>query len=109
ATMFEARGVWNGRVHHNLSDRVNGIQLAAFRNYLPRRKASALAETVNSDRAFEGDIEAAYAESWALSFFLSEQEPRKYVQYLTKTAAVKDFTKYPGPQRLKDFTDVFGS
>ena len=26
-----------------------------------------------------------------------------------KTAAIKDFTLYPAPQRLKDFTDVFGS
>ena len=109
ATMFEARGVWNGRVHHNLSDRVNSIQLTAFRNYLPRRKANALAETVNSDRAFDKDTEGAYAEAWALSFFLSEQEPRKYVQYLMKTAAVKDFTEYRSPERLKDFTDVFGS
>jgi hypothetical protein len=25
-----------------------------------------------------------------------------------KTAAIKDFTLYPTPQRLKDFTDVFG-
>jgi hypothetical protein len=26
-----------------------------------------------------------------------------------KTAAIQDFTLYPAPQRLKDFTDVFGS
>ena len=109
ATMFEACGVWNGRIHHNLADRVNRIQLTAFRRYLPRRSANAIAETVSSDRAFDKDTEAAYAEAWALSFFLSEQEPRKYVQYLMKTAAVKDFTVYPAPQRLQDFTDIFGS
>lgn len=108
ATMFEAPGVWNGPVHHNLADRVNRKQLAAFRRYQPRRSPNAIPEAVNSDRAFDKDTEAAYAEAWALSFFLSEQEPRKYVQYLMKTAAVKDFTKYPAPQRLKDFTDVFG-
>ncbi|MGI8982181.1 MAG: DUF1570 domain-containing protein [Pirellulaceae bacterium] len=109
ATMFEARGIWNGRVHQNQADRVNRIQLAAFRRYQPRRGANAIAETVSADRAFEKDAAGAYAEAWALSFFLSEQEPRKYVQYLMKTAAVKDFTQYPAPQRLKDFTDVFGS
>lgn len=108
ATMFEARGVWNGRMHHNLADRVNRIQLAAFRRNLSRRPPNAIAQTVSSDRAFDKDTEAAYAEAWALSFFLSEQEPRKYVQYLMKTAAVKDFTAYPAPQRLKDFTEVFG-
>ena len=109
ATMFEARGVWNGRVHHSLADRVNRTQLAAFRRYLPRRGANAIAETVSSDRAFDKDTESAYAEAWALSFFLSEQESRKYVQYLMKTAAVKDFTLYSAPTRLKDFTDIFGS
>lgn len=108
ATMFEARGVWNGRVHQNQADRVNRIQLTAFRRYQPRRTSSTIAETVSSDRAFNKDTEAAYAEAWALSFFLSEQEPRKYVRYLSKTATVKDFTLYPGPQRLKDFTDIFG-
>jgi hypothetical protein len=109
ATMFEARGVWNNRMFHNQSDRVNRIQLAAFRSYLPRRSANALADTVSSDRIFDKDIEGAYAEAWALSFFLCEQEPRKYVQYLSKTAAVTDFTEYRGPERLKDFTDIFGS
>ena len=109
ATMFEARGVWNNRVHHNQSDRVNRIQLAVFRRYLPRRSANAIAETVASDRIFAKDTEGAYAEAWALSFFLSEQEPQKYVKYLSKTAAVKDFTEYRGPERLKDFTDIFGS
>jgi Protein of unknown function (DUF1570) len=108
ATMFEARGVWNGRVHHNVSDRVNRLQLAAYRRYQTRRSKNALAEMVGSDRAFDKDTEGAYAEAWALSFFLSEQEPRKYVRYLMKTAAVQDFTLYPAPQRLKDFTDAFG-
>lgn len=109
ATMFEARGVWNNRLHHNLPDRVNHIQLAAFRRYLPRRSANAISETVSSDRIFDKDTEGAYAEAWALSFFLSEQEPRKYVQYLMKTAAVKDFTEYRSPERLQDFTSIFGS
>ena len=107
--MFGARGVWNGRVRHNLADRVNRIQLTAFRRYLPRRSANAIAETISSDRTFDKDTEAAYAEAWALSFFLSEQEPRKYVQYLMKTDAVKDVTAYPAPQRVQDFTNIFGS
>ncbi len=109
ATMFEAPGVWNGRVHRNLTDRVNRKQLAAFRRFQPRRSANAIAEMVSSDRAFDSSPEAAYAEAWATSFFLSEHEPRKYVQYLMKAAAVKDFSAYPAPQRLKDFTDIFGS
>lgn len=108
-TLFEARGVWNSRQFTAGADRVNHGQLASFRRYLPRRKSSALPELISSDRAFHTDVPGAYAEAWALTFFLSETEPKKYFQYLQKTAAVKPFEAYPQPQRLRDFTDIFGS
>ena len=108
-TLFEARGVWNSRQYTAAADRVNRGQLESFRLSLPRRKSSALPELISSDRAFDGDVQAAYAESWALTFFLSETEPKKYFQYLQKTAAVKSFEAYPAPQRVRDFTEVFGS
>ncbi|MBW8885795.1 MAG: DUF1570 domain-containing protein, partial [Planctomycetia bacterium] len=62
-----------------------------------------------SDRMFAADTDGAYAEAWALSFFLIETTPKKYIEYLAKTAARPDFAEYPGPQRLQDFTTVFGS
>lgn len=108
-TLFEARGVWNSRQYAASNDRVNRGQLESFRRYLPRRKSSAIPELVSSDRAFNTDVQGAYAEAWALTFFLSETEPKKYFQYLQKTAATKAFELYPGPQRLNDFTSIFGS
>lgn len=108
-TLFEARGVWNSGQFTAVADRVNRGQLESFRRYLPRRKTSALPELVSSDRAFDADVNGAYAEAWALTFLLSETEPKKYFQYLQKTAGVKSFEAYPAPQRLKDFTDIFGS
>jgi hypothetical protein len=108
-TLFEARGVWNSRQFTTAADRVNRGQLESFRRYLPRRKSSALPELISSDRAFNADVQGAYAEAWALTFFLSETEPKKYFQYLQKTAAAKSFEAYPAPQRLRDFTEVFGS
>ncbi len=108
ATMFEARGVWNNRGHHDQADRINRLQLEAFRRNLDKRGPNAIAELVSSDRLFKSDTEGAYAQAWALSFFLSESEPRNYTQLLMKTAAVKDFTQYRAPDRLKDFTDIFG-
>jgi hypothetical protein len=107
--MFEARGVWQSQSHPHQGDRINRGSLRAFRAYAGRRPADAIAQLVSSDRVFSSDPEAAYAGAWTLSFFLMETEPKKYQQYLTKTAQLPNFADYPAPQRLKDFTDVFGS
>ena len=109
-TMFEARGVWQSRANPGQSDRINGDRLRSFRAYTAsRRPADAIARLVSSDRAFAADPDGAYAEAWALSFFLIESEPKKYQQLLAKTAALPAFADYPAPQRLKDFTDIYGS
>lgn len=108
-TLFEARGVWNSRENTKQADRINKDRLAAFRRYTKTRPAGHLPQFVATDRAFQTNPDFAYAEAWALTFFLSETEPRKYVQYLAKTAGHPDFTVVPATTRLKDFTDVFGT
>lgn len=107
-TLFEARGVWNSRQYPAAANRVNRGQLESFRRYLTRRKKSAIPDLVSSDRPFNLDVQGAYAEAWALTWYLSETEPKKYCDYLKRTAAIKSFETYPAPQRLKDFTDAFG-
>lgn len=107
-TLFEARGVWNSREYPAAAERVNQGQLQMFRRYLARRGKNAISELVSSDRAFEQDVNGAYAEAWALTYYLGETEPKKYLQYLQTTAAVHSFEPYRGPERLKDFTDIFG-
>jgi hypothetical protein len=109
-TMFEARGVWQSRTYPNQADRINRGRLDAWQAYAKgRRQAGTIALLVSSDRMFAADADGAYAESWALSFFLSETMPKQYIAYLTKTAARPAFADYPAPQRLQDFIDVFGS
>jgi hypothetical protein len=108
-TLFEARGVWNSRQYPAAADRVNRGQLASFRSYLTRRKQSAISDLISSDRMFLTDVQGAYAEAWALTWYLSETEPKKYFDYLKRTAAIKSFEPYTGSQRLQDFTAIFGS
>jgi hypothetical protein len=108
-TMFEARGVWQSRTYPHQSDRINRGRLAAWRSYARRRPADAIAQLVSSDRAFTRDPDGAYAEAWALSFFLMETSPRKYIDYLAKTAARPVFADYRAPERLQDFTTIFGT
>jgi hypothetical protein len=110
ATMFEAPGVWNARYDHTQVDRVNRNRLAGFHDYLAkRRQPGALASLLSSDTAFRSDPEGAYAEAWALSFYLSETQPRLYAEYLATTTRQPIFRDYPAVERMADFERIFGS
>jgi hypothetical protein len=110
ATMFEAPGVWNARYDHTQADRVNRGRLTGFRDYVTkRRQPGALATLLTSDNAFQSDPDGAYAEAWALSFYLCETQPRSYSEYLTRTAQRPVFTDDSAVERMADFQAVFGS
>jgi hypothetical protein len=109
-TMFEARGVWQSRTFPRLSDRVNHGRLQAWRAYAKsRRSGDSIARLVASDRMFSSDPDGAYSEAWALTFFLIESSPKKYIEYMAKTAERPAFTDISGPKRLAEFTEVFGT
>ena len=109
ATMFEAPGVWNSSAHRQLDDRINRYRLERFREYVAtRRRAGSLEQFISSDRMFQYDADAAYAQAWALSFYLAEREPRKYMQLLQKLAQREPMSDYPGVRRLQDFRRIFG-
>ncbi len=109
ATMFEARGVWDSMSFRTVRDRLNTEQLELFRSYRDaRRQDGSLAEFLASDRAFRADETGAYAESWALSFYLSETMPRRYSKYLALTAGRPAFQEYTSEERVADFQKVFG-
>jgi hypothetical protein len=109
ATLFEAPGVYDPHNHTQPADRVNRGRLKAFqRDVAPRHRPEWLAAIVASDEMFRVDPHVAYAEAWALSYFLVETEPRKYVEYLRRTAARPPFQDYTASQRKADFTAIFG-
>ena len=110
AMLFEAPGVNDPHDWPRLADRVNRDRLQAFRRYVaPRHRPEALSSMVATDDWFRADPTAAYAEAWALSFFLVETEPSKYMRYLKLTAAGRPFQKTTTAQRTADFTSVFGT
>jgi hypothetical protein len=107
--LFEARGVWDSHRYPDASDRVNRGRLQQFRGYQAHgRKPQAWLSLVKSDADFGRNPAAAYAESWAFSFFLVETVPAKYCAYLKRTAARADFTVASPADRLADFKAVFG-
>jgi hypothetical protein len=109
-TMFEAPGVWNNRAFPLLRHRIHQQQLDTFRDLLARQRRNwTLKEFVSSDRLFSTSAQSAYAESWALSFYLAETQPREYWQLLQRTAHRPAFEAYTPVQRIADVQRVLGA
>ena len=109
ATLFEAPGVSDSHANTRLADRVNWGRLRAFRQVMaPHHRPEMLASIVASDDLFQANPTAAYAEAWALTFFLVETQPHDYARYLKRTGSRPPFQKYTAAERTADFTAVFG-
>ncbi|MCH7687451.1 MAG: DUF1570 domain-containing protein [Planctomycetes bacterium] len=108
ATIFEAPGI-RDRSHGEPKSRINPYRFLSFKEFVKkRRKQKSLADFIKSDTLFRRSILDAYAQAWALSFYLIETRPAKYMQYL-KTIAKRDPLKpYTPEERLSDFTNTFG-
>lgn len=63
---------------------VNTVNLARFREYLPNRPADSLLTLVRDDARFRNPAEAtsAYAEAWALNYFLLRTRRKEYLAFL---------------------------
>jgi len=108
ATMFEVVGSGSAE-----SDSPKGLAhpgwLRQFQQSVgPRLRPELLSELVAGDGGFEADPGRAYAAAWALTFYLSETQPRKYAEYLRRTAAHGPMERPTAAQRTADFTAVFG-
>lgn len=110
ATMFESPGVWNSRSYHSRKNRLHRERLADFRDDAGReREKGTIARLLASDQPFRTDPTAAYAESWALVFYLCETRPRKLADYLERVARRPNFSQYPAVERVSDFQAAFGN
>lgn len=108
AMMFEARGVWDNASLQQQADRINRERLDNFRASAKQRPADWLTRLVASDGAFQSNPLGAYAEAWALTFYLCETRPQEYSNYLARVAARPAFSQYAPQERLADFTAAFG-
>ena len=109
ATMFEAPGVYNSRYHTRRTDRVNRGRLVQFKqSVVAGHRPELLAGLIGSDHLFRTNPATAYAEAWALTFYLMETQRGKYADYLARTAQRPPFQQYTATERTADFTAVFG-
>ncbi len=109
AMYFETPDLGSGKGWRTIGA-VNRVRLEQFRDYLPRRPADSLRTLVQDDRRFRDarQAEDAYAEAWALTYFLVRQRWDQYAAY-SRTLAAKGPLVWDTPaERLAEFEQAFG-
>ena len=89
---------------------VNTPRLARFRNYQRRRPHDSLSTLLGEDTRFRtADTSLdAYAEAWALTYFLLRQRPKQYIEYLKLLSAKKPLVWDTPETRRSRFEQIFG-
>lgn len=109
AMMFEAKGVHNSLHYSDRRDRIQPARLAALQKlYRQQRIQGRLQALIASDHLFQAEPNVAYPMAWGLTFFLAENYPREYFDFLRRDSARGDFRDYSPSDRLRDFALTFG-
>lgn len=90
---------------------VNDLRLKQFLDFaVKRRKPDSLTTLLQSDARFTDPDQMgdAYAEAWALSYFLIKTKKDAYVAYLEKIAAKPRLVWDKPEERVKEFKAAFG-
>jgi hypothetical protein len=89
---------------------INSPRLERFRRYLETRPANSLETLLGDDARFRKPDQAvdAYAEAWALTYFLLHQHPKAYIEYLAMLSKKKPLIEDGSKKRLEEFRRIFG-
>ena len=107
--LFEGKGIYNAFKFRREQHRINYGRLFAFKKRVRNDAEQMVTSVVSSDTLFRRDPGRAYATAWAMTYYLSEREPRKYIRFLKKLAARKPLSAYSSSARVKEFNAIFGS
>jgi hypothetical protein len=111
AMYFEAPHGQGGRWEWNEAGSMNQPRLTRFAAFRTGgRPADSLRSLIASDNRFRSDGAAnnAYAESWALVYFLIHTRPAQFNAYLRTISAKPPLRQDSPEQRLDDFRLAFG-
>ncbi len=89
--------------------RVNQVQLARWRKYVQRRPRDSLSTLLANDSRFRDrkTTSDAYAEGWALTYFLIKTRRKQYVAYLRKLSEGKPLVERTERERIDMFEEAF--
>ncbi len=109
AMYFETPDLSSSRGWRSI-EQINKLRLRQFREYLSRRPPDSLQKLVTDDDRLRDTSTAvdAYAEAWAMTYFLLQKKPKEYVEYL-QTLSNKAPQYWDTPEvRWSEFRDAFG-
>ena len=84
----------------------NERMLSLYRAYAPKMKDPF--RRLVAQESFYENIEASYAASWALFYYLSKRRERALADYLNVVAQKTPCAVYDAQERLDDFAAIFG-
>jgi hypothetical protein len=95
---------WNG------IGAVNQPRLELFQKYLTYRPSDSLQTLLATDKRLHDSKQSltAYAEAWALTYFLVKKHPKEYVAYLRTLSKKKPLLHDSPETRLNEFQKAFG-
>ena len=97
-----AQNGWSYRSSFPTNERMKNLYLRIA------NPSVALFRKVVEQDGFYQNIEASYAASWALFYYLYKRKPRQLFEYLKILAEKYPCALYPKEDRIKDFESVFG-
>ena len=92
--------------------KVNEVRLYRFRQFISSRRRADSIETLIRDNSRFADPELAldaYAEAWALTYFLIRTRIRDYSRYLKLISEKRPLQWDTPDERLAEFRSVFGN
>jgi len=109
AVYFEAPDLTSTRGWRGIG-RVNYPRLATFHRNLPDWRQRSLERLLADNRQFRNPQTAAdaYADAWALNYYLIKYEPKAYAAYLKELADKRPLVEDDPQTRLADFRKHFG-
>lgn len=109
ATVFETPGIEKHAMDRDVRKRLNPSWYYGFQKFVRNGRPDGFLETfISDDRSFSKQMGDAYAQAWALSFWLIETRPRKYAAFLQKMASAEVTRKLTPEVRVQVFKESFG-
>ncbi len=109
AMYFEAPDLSNSKGWKTIGE-VNYPRLQKLREFTAKRPVGSLQSLIIDDKRLRDPRQAseAYAEAWALNYFLIRQKPKEYVAYLKMLSKKEPLIWDEPAERLNEFTAAFG-
>lgn len=109
AVYFEAPDVSSSRGWRGIG-KINHARLQKFKANLNSPRRSTVLALVADDKRFRNARTAvdAYADAWALNYFLIQYHPEEYVSYVRMLSTKPPLAESTPEQRIADFTAHFG-